>query len=176
MDLMANKKQIMDQGLCISFNLGTCPNTSETCSFKHKYFSLKSIKQDGKGQKSPRPSSPAKPLSDEEKLARSKIPCPFQARGLCSFGDKCHYSHSAPLTGDANVPATVAQAATVPSGVSVLAACASMPVAGATTATHTASCLQASQPACISVYFLSAGFAASLHLRRNKTNDYWPKE
>ena len=126
---MANKKQIMDQGLCISFNLGTCPNTSETRSFKHKYFSLKSINPDGNRQKSPRASSPSKPISEEEKLARSKIPCPFHARGSCSFGDKCHYSHTAPLTGaSASAPAT-----TVPGAVAVLTACASIPTADATT-------------------------------------------
>ena len=189
---MANRKFIKEQGLCLRFNLGTCPNTTETCPYKHVYFSIKSIGEktnpDGKGRKSPRASSPAKPLSEEEKLARSKLPCPFLARGSCTFGDRCHYSHSAPstqadstlpgtvasvlssparplsdegklarskifcpfqvrgmcsfgdrchyshivpLTGDADVPATVAQAATVPGGVSVLAACASLPIADA---------------------------------------------
>ena len=129
-DVMANKKAIMDQGLCFNFNLGKCSKTAETCSHKHKYFSLKSLSAGGSKPQSPRAATPPKQLSEEEKLARSKLPCPFHARGKCSFGDKCHYSHTAPLNGG------VAQAgATIPGTVAVLTACASMPTADAVSPT-----------------------------------------
>ena len=106
-DILANKKAIMDLGFCLKFNLGKCPKTDQTCEHKHQYFSLKKQNGDQK-PKSPRSPTPPKELSEEEKLKRSKMPCPFHARGDCRWGDKCHYMHTAPLNGGVAVPATAA--------------------------------------------------------------------
>ena len=126
--LQKHSADIKAQNLCMAYNKGSCTRTP--CPYKHVYFSLKFLgKQKGGagsgGSKpnSPRGQTPPKTLSAEELARRKTMPCPFQARGSCTWGDKCHYSHSAPLTGGGGV------AALSPDGtglVAAMACCASL--------------------------------------------------
>ena len=93
-----------ERGLCFDFQKGACKR-GDKCTFLHEHEKPARAGSPGrdkgkgkgkKGGKSPKRSPSPGARTAEEK---AKVPCKFHARGTCSFGKECHYSHDATAVG-----------------------------------------------------------------------------
>ena len=125
-ELVVDIDDAKKRDICIKFQTGRCDNGDE-CRYKHEKAKLIPAppKGAGKGAKGATRSPPS-PRTLEERKSR---PCGKFAHGKCTYGDKCHFSHSAPAKPQVITPGAVAKIAIS------AAAAAIIPGADATT-TH----------------------------------------
>ena len=85
---------------CIGYSLGTCKLTMTECMAKNK---TKHVKFYPNWKPQPKAAAPGPrdsgyraktpPPNPAEIESRKSNPCPFLAKGHCTWGDKCHWLH-----------------------------------------------------------------------------------
>lgn len=99
-----HKQRMMKLDICFKFNNGSCVR-GDACTYKHIHYdpdfrgrsasphpaasAAKGEGKRGKGGRRSKTPPPSKATMEKRKITY----CPFHAKGHCTFGDSCHYSH-----------------------------------------------------------------------------------